>query len=89
MENLEDYRNKIDFLDKEIIRLMSERFEVVKLVWEFKKANNMQALQAGRWQAVIDSRKEFAKELGLSPEFIEKIWNEIHDYSLSLEEKII
>jgi chorismate mutase len=49
----------------------------------------MQALQAGRWQAVIDSRKEFAKELGLSPEFIEKIWNEIHDYSLSLEEKII
>jgi chorismate mutase len=32
MENLEDYRNKIDFLDKEIIRLMSERFEVVKLV---------------------------------------------------------
>lgn len=38
MENLEDYRNKIDFLDKEII---------------------------------------------------EKIWNEIHDYALSLEEKII
>ncbi len=89
MENLEDYRNKIDFLDKEIIKLLSERFEVVKLVWEFKKVNNMQALQSWRWQAVLDSRKEFAKNLWLSEEFIEKIWNEIHDYAISLEEKII
>ncbi len=89
MENLEDYRNKIDFLDKEIIKLLVERFEVVKLVWEFKKINNMQALQSWRWQAVLDSRKEFAKTKWISEEFIEKIWNEIHDYAISLEEKII
>lgn len=85
MNELDNYRNNIDLLDKQIIELLAKRFEYVKLVWEYKKANNMPAFQAWRWQEVLNTRKEFANNLWISPEFIEKIWDEIHDYALDLE----
>lgn len=85
MEELHKYRDEIDRLDSEIILLLASRFEVVKKVWEFKKKNNMPALQNWRWQEVVDSRKKQALEKWISQDFIEKIWNEIHDYALYLE----
>lgn len=85
MQELEKYREQIDKIDSEIISLLAERFETVKKVWEFKKKNNMPPLQNWRWQEVVDSRKKQALEKWISQDFIEKIWNEIHDYALYLE----
>lgn len=85
MEELQKYRDEIDKLDSEIISLLASRFEIVQKVGEFKKKNNMPALQNWRWQEVVDSRKKQALEKWISQDFIEKIWNEIHDYALYLE----
>lgn len=85
MQELQKYREEIDKLDSEIISLLASRFEIVQKVWEFKKKNNMPALQNWRWQEVVDSRKKQALEKWISQDFIEKIWNEIHDYALYLE----
>ncbi len=84
---LEIYRKEIDKIDAEIIDLLAKRFEVVKLVWIYKKENNMPPLQPWRWQEVLNSKKELAFEKWINPEFVENIWNEIHKYALKLEEK--
>lgn len=85
MPQLQNYRNNIDQIDTQIIELLAKRFEVVKKVWEYKKKNNLPPLQLERWQQVLFSKKELAKQYWINPDFIEKIWNEIHDYALYLE----
>lgn len=85
MPQLQNFRNQIDQIDAELIELLAQRFEVVKKVWEYKKLNNLPPLQPGRWQEVLNSKKKLAEEKGISPVFIENIWNEIHEYALTLE----
>ncbi len=86
MQELQIYRESIDEIDAQIITLISERFEVVKQVWEYKKLHNLPPLQPERWQQVLSSKKELAKKLWVNPDFIETIWNEIHKEALRLEE---
>ncbi|MGE4443906.1 MAG: chorismate mutase [Candidatus Altimarinota bacterium] len=86
MQELQIYRESIDEIDAQIITLISERFEVVKQVGEYKKLHNLPPLQPERWQQVLSSKKELAKKLGVNPDFIETIWNEIHKEALRLEE---
>ncbi len=86
MQELQIYRNQIDEIDTQIISLLSQRFEVVKKVWEYKKLHNLPPLQPERWQQVLSSKKEMAKQYWVNPEFIETIWNEIHKEALRLEE---
>lgn len=85
MLELQNYRNKIDAIDAQIIALLSDRLEVVKKVWEYKKLHNIPPLQPERWQEVLSSKKDLAKKLWINPDFIESIWNEIHKEALRLE----
>ena len=85
MQELQNFRNQIDKIDSEIIELLSQRFEIVKKVWEFKKENNIIPLQPWRWQEVLNSRILQAKEKWLKENLVESIWNEIHKYALDLE----
>lgn len=85
MEPLIQYRNQIDAIDTAIIELLAQRFEVVKLVGEYKKSQNLPALQPNRWKEVLESRKEKAKTYGIQPNFIDDVWNRIHEYALELE----
>lgn len=88
MSELQNYRNKIDQIDREILSLLAQRFAIVKKVWEYKKLHELPPLQPGRWQEVLDSRKAFAWELWMSPDFVETIWNQIHEYALEIEHTI-
>ena len=89
MNKLNEYRNKIDLIDKELLRLLSDRLTIVKKVWEFKKENNLSALQSNRWNEVLESKKNIWKDLWLREEFVEIIWNNIHDEALYIENNIL
>lgn len=86
MSPLLSYRDQIDALDKEIIELLGKRFSVVKQVGIYKKEHNLPPLQPERWAEVVKTRTAWAIENRLSPEFIERIWNELHEYALEEEE---
>lgn len=86
MPQLQNYREKIDEIDAQIIHLLSQRFEVVKKVWEYKKLHNLPPLQPERWQQVLSSKKQLAKQYAINPDFVENIWNEIHSEALKIEE---
>lgn len=86
MPQLQNYREKIDEIDAQIIDLLSQRFEVVKKVWEYKKLHNLPPLQPERWEQVLSSKKQLAKQYGINPDLVENIWNEIHAEALKIEE---
>ena len=83
---LEQLRNQIDEVDQQIIDLLALRFELVKKVWERKKQNNIAPLQPKRWEKVLQTRKSWAKQKGVNPDLVEKIWNLIHKEVLNLEQ---
>lgn len=89
MTKLDIYREEIDSLDRQLIVLLAKRLDIVQKVGKYKKENNMPALQSGRWQEVLDSKKNIAKEYWLSSDFVEKIWNDIHDEALLIEDRIL
>jgi len=82
---LQKWRQEIDLIDSEIINLLAKRMNIVKRIWKYKKGKWMNILQEGRWNDILKSRKEIATKLGLKEEFIEDIWNRIHDYALNIE----
>lgn len=50
---LDKYRGQIDSLDREIISLLDERFEVTEKVGNYKKENNIPVLNQNREAAII------------------------------------
>ena len=52
--NLEQIRTRIDQLDREIARLLTERMEITNEVAAYKKANNLPIYHPEREQQVID-----------------------------------
>lgn len=88
MENkelLENYREQINTLDKELIYLFFRRFEIVKQIWEVKKQEWKEALDSNRWNQLLNDNLDVAREFWLDDDFIIDVWNKIHDQSLKLE----
>jgi monofunctional chorismate mutase len=52
-----ELRNRIDEIDKDILRLLELRFQVVKEIGAYKKANNLPILDANREKEVLQMRK--------------------------------
>ena len=84
-ETLLEFRNQIDFFDSELVNLLHERLEIVKLVWEYKKKNNIEILQEDRFKDVLEKVTNQADELGMNPILAYNIWDMIHEEALNLE----
>lgn len=83
---LDKWRKEIDKIDWELIKLLAQRMQIVEEIWIYKKANWIAVIQKWRWQEVLKSRKAIAKGLWLKEEFVEDIWNRMHEYAINLEQ---
>jgi chorismate mutase len=86
--NLVELRKQIDEVDQQLLSALQRRMELVQQVGMFKKQNNLPPLDQKRWQEVLDAKKEFAKEKGLSESLVYDIYQRIHSAALEIEEKI-
>lgn len=84
-DKLEDLRRQIDRLDEQILQLLASRMADVRSVGQYKKGRGLPPLDEERWQAVLQARLDKAESLGLSKEFIAKLYRLIHEYALSIE----
>jgi len=80
-----NYRDQIDTIDHEMIYLLSRRFELVRQIWNIKKELWENPLQPKRWQEVLDKLFLEADDRWIDRDFIEKIWNTIHEEALKIE----
>ncbi len=73
MSNLDDLRSRIDYLDRELIRILAERIEVCHDVAKYKEQNNTAIIQPARVRQVIETRRQWAIDAGVDPDFAEQI----------------
>lgn len=84
-KDLNEYRNQIDSIDEQIIKLIHQRYKIVEKIWIYKKQNNIPILQKWRWEDLLKKNIKIWKQLWLSKYLIEDIWNRIHIESLKIE----
>lgn len=88
----QEFRNKLDILraqidkiDEELIDKLSVRMGIADEIGVYKKENNVTILQLERWKRILQNVKNQGSYLGLSNEFIEKLYNAIHDESIRIQ----
>ena len=72
--NINDYRNLITKIDTELLKLLSERFDISKKIGEYKKNNNIPIENKERESELLNFLK--SKEI-LKNEYIDLIWKDI------------
>jgi len=86
---IEEVRHEIDCIDREIIRLLATRFDYVREVVKYKE-NTQKAIEADdRRQAVLNTRRAWAEQQGLSPDVVENMYNQLIEYFIEEEKKLI
>ena len=78
-------RERIDQIDEQLLKRLSERFKWIYRIWKFKKLKWEQLFQPQRWEQVLSSRVALAQKFWLSEEFIKKVWDLIHQEAISRE----
>ena len=74
MTSLEELRSRIDTLDRELIRILAARLEVCHDVARYKEANNAPIIQPARVRQVVDTRRQWAIDAEVDPDFVEQIF---------------
>lgn len=88
MKILQPYRNKIDALDREIIKLLRARYDVIEEVAQIKKQKGIEAVLQDRVDEVRENAARLAAECGLDESFIRYLYAQIIEHSCNLEEAI-
>lgn len=85
-ENLQEIRQEVDAIDQTIIRLLGQRYDYVQAAAKFKATvQNVKAEE--RVKAMMQQRRAWAEDAGISPDIVEKIYTELVQYFIQEEMK--
>lgn len=88
-EKLDNWRDKIDELDLQMLEILLKRMEIVHEIGRYKKANNMTILQPERWNNVLMKNIRQSEEKQLGKDLITKIFFAIHEESIRKQTEIM
>lgn len=80
---LADLREQIDKLDDKVIQIFEQRMKIVEDIGRYKKEQNITILQTKRWDDILNRRIALGTRKGLSEEFIQKVFQAIHQESIN------
>ncbi len=86
---LDELRQQIDSLDTDVLEVLKKRMEIAEAIGKYKKDNDITILQTRRYDEIMNNRKAKGLEMGLSEEFLVKIFESIHQESVSRQNKIM
>ncbi len=86
---LDVLRNRIDAIDGELLETLSSRMDIVKKIGQYKKDNNVTALQINRWTKLMDERVNIGKKLELNEKFVKTLFQLIHEDSVRMQTEIM
>jgi len=86
---LEELRCDIDKIDDQLIELMANRMELVKSIGTYKKENKVTVFQLERWKAILQRTNAMGNPMGLTQEFINGLFNVIHDESIRQQTEVM
>jgi len=83
------HRTEISDIDFQLINLLNQRMKISEKIGTLKKDNNIAIFQPDRWKVIAEYSAKKADETGMSREFIEKVFNAIHEESIGVQNKIM
>jgi len=86
---LELLRSRIDALDTELLETLSSRMEIARQIGQYKKDNNVTALQIGRFADLMDKRVKLGESLNLNPHLVQLLFQHIHEDSVRMQTEIM
>ena len=81
-ESLTALRKEMEDVDDQIMQLLTRRMEISRQMGVYKKEHNMAVLQLIRYNEILDKRSSQGEMCGLSPSFVKKIFENIHEESV-------
>jgi len=86
---LNSVRDNIDTIDAQIIALVKERLHLVEKIANEKQKNNITAFQLERWMEILKSRTDWGTQQNLTKDFVEKLFQLIHEESIRTQIEIM
>jgi chorismate mutase-like protein len=87
--NIDELRQKIDSLDRELLSVLAERMALIPEVAKYKSLNRVPRFQEAREKFVIQNRRAIAEELSINPDLAENILKLIIEDAHRIEKGII
>ena len=84
--NIQEVREEIDIIDREVIEALSKRFQYVIAAARFK-TSEASVRSFDRVEAMLQQRREWAQESGLNPDVVENIYRDLVNYYIEEELK--
>jgi chorismate mutase len=89
LDKLDFFRQQINDIDDELLKLLSDRMKVAQNIGQIKKQKNVAVLQTDRWNEIMQKAIGKGKDLGLSEKFINRLFKAIHQESIEKQEDIL
>lgn len=86
---LELLRNRIDALDREMLETLSSRMEIARQIGQYKRDNNVTALQIGRFAELMEKRVKLGESLNLNGHLVQQLFQHIHEDSVRMQTEIM
>ncbi len=84
--SIEDVREAIDAIDRDIVDALGHRFQYVKAITRFKKTE-AEVRANDRYQAVLQARRQWAEEVGFDPDIVEQMYRLLIEHFIEEEMK--
>ncbi len=89
MRELENYRQQIDALDRQLIDILARRFDIVRAVGKLKAENAIQVIQSARAAEVTSRAVEMGLAKNLDEGFVRDLYTAMIDLAHVMEHKIV
>ena len=86
---MEEHRKKINKVDSEIIKLLAKRRELSREIVNLKNQKQGSVRDKNREKELLTQLVELGKKEGLDSDFVTKVFHEIIDDSVKLQNKIL
>jgi len=86
---MEEHRKKINKVDSEIIKLLAKRRDLSREIIRLKNESQSSIRDKTREKELLTQLVELGKKEGLDSEFVTKVFHEIIDDSVKLQNKIL
>jgi chorismate mutase len=86
---LDKLRKKIDKLDDQLLDMLKERMNISEAIGKYKHENNITILQTRRYDEIMNNRRERGDQRGLDAEFVTRIFESIHEESISRQSQVM
>ena len=86
---LDVLRNRIDAIDSELLEILASRVAIVKQIGQYKRENNVTALQMNRWTQLMENRVNLGKRLDMNETFVKILFQLIHEDSVRMQTEIM